>query len=168
MSIKSSFFDIEIDLNLIHFEWRTRNHMHLNDTISGVYRLEEKGASSFRKTKNSFPLIRTSQYSISITPENARVFQENKARQIFQKTDISYPLIRTRRCAYQGVRNVHFFGKFGVLWFSWNTRFQISPFAILPTNWLKWFLFLEKSCSMVFGEKVNQNKFFEFYKKSMH
>ena len=38
-----------------------------------------------------------------------QVFQENKAHQIFQKTNISYPLIRT-----------------------WNTRFEIRPFALLP------------------------------------
>ena len=46
-----------------------------------------------------------------------RMFQENKARQIFRKTNISYPLIRTHTCAYQGVRNVLFFGKLGVLCF---------------------------------------------------
>ena len=53
--------------------------------------------------------------------------QKNKARQMFRKTNISYPLMR--RCA--------FFGKFGILWralFSWNTRFEIRPFALLPTN----------------------------------
>ena len=44
-----------------------------------------------------------------------RVFQENKGRQIFQRTNISYPMIHTRTCAYQGVRNVRFFGKFGEL-----------------------------------------------------
>ena len=38
------------------------------------------------------------------------VFQENKARQIFQKTN-------THTCTYQGVRNVRFFWKFGVLYF---------------------------------------------------
>ena len=41
-----------------------------------------------------------------------RVFQENKACQIFRKTNISYPLIRTRTFAYQGVRNVTFWGTF--------------------------------------------------------
>ena len=46
-----------------------------------------------------------------------RVFQENKASQIFRKMNISYPLICTRSCAYQGVRNMHFFEKFGVLCF---------------------------------------------------
>ena len=46
-----------------------------------------------------------------------REFQENKARQIFRKTYIFYPLICTRTCAYQGVKNVCFCGKFGVLCF---------------------------------------------------
>ena len=46
-----------------------------------------------------------------------RVFQENKARQIFRGTNICYRLIRTRTFAYQGLRNVLFFGKFGVLCF---------------------------------------------------
>ena len=54
------------------------------------------------------------------------VFQENKARQIFRKRSISYPLIRTRmhQGGEVGVRNV---------WrtlFSWNTRFEIRPFAL--------------------------------------
>ena len=46
-----------------------------------------------------------------------RVFQENNARQVFRKTNMSNPLIRTRTCAYQGIRNVRFFGKFDVLFF---------------------------------------------------
>ena len=63
------------------------------------------------------------------------VFQENKARRIFRKTNISYPLIRTRTCAYQGVRNVRFWKIWHDL-FSWNTRFEIRPFAFVlsPTN----------------------------------
>ena len=44
-----------------------------------------------------------------------RVFQENKTRQIFSKTNTSYPLIRTRT-------------------WMWNTRFEIRPFALLPTK----------------------------------
>ena len=58
-----------------------------------------------------------------------RVFQENKARQIFWKTNISFPLIRTRTCAYQGARNVRFFGKFGVLWF---LETPVLRFSLLP------------------------------------
>ena len=58
------------------------------------------------------------------------VFQENKVRHSFRKTIISYPLICTRTCAYQGVRNV----KIWRALFSWNTRFKICPFALLPTN----------------------------------
>ena len=63
------------------------------------------------------------------------MFQENKARQIFGKTDISYPLIRTRTCTYQGVR-MFVFRNFRKIWhalFSWNTHFEIRPFALLPT-----------------------------------
>ena len=52
-----------------------------------------------------------------------RVFQENNARQIFRKTNISY----------QGVRKFVFQKTWRAL-FSWNTRFKIRPFAILPTN----------------------------------
>ena len=86
-----------------------------------------------------------------------RLFQENKAHQIFRKTKISYPLhthvrdcvsrkqstpktnisyslIRTRTCAYHGVRNVPFQKIWRAL-FSWNTHFEIRPFALLPTIW---------------------------------
>ena len=74
-----------------------------------------------------------------------RMFQENKARQIFRKTNISYPLIRTRTCVYQGVRNVRFRKIWRAL-FSWSTRFEIRPFALLPTfTWLN-----SKHCSISF------------------
>ena len=64
-----------------------------------------------------------------------RAFQESKARQNFRKTNISYPSIRT----YQGVRNVciseilsflFVFRKFG----NFYARFEIRPFALLPTK----------------------------------
>ena len=45
------------------------------------------------------------------------VLQENKASQFFRKRNISYSLIRTRTCAFQGVRNIEFYGEFGVLYF---------------------------------------------------
>ena len=50
------------------------------------------------------------------------VFQENKGRQIFRKTNIAYPLI------------TFVFRKIWRVLFSWNTRFGIRPFALLPTN----------------------------------
>ena len=53
------------------------------------------------------------------------VFQENKARQIFRKTNISHPLIRTRKIS----ENLAYFV------FLRNTRFEIRPFALLPTFW---------------------------------
>ena len=64
-----------------------------------------------------------------------RVLQENKARQTIRKTNISYPLIRTCTSAYQGVKNVHFWEIWRAL-FSWNTRFEIRPSALLPTIYL--------------------------------
>ena len=41
-------------------------------------------------------------------------FKTTKHAQFSEKTNISYPLIRTRASPYQGVKNVHFVGKFGV------------------------------------------------------
>ena len=58
-----------------------------------------------------------------------RVFQEDKTRQIFRKMNISYPLIRIRTCV-SGVRNV--FRKIYSALFSWNTRFDIRLFTLLP------------------------------------
>ena len=63
-----------------------------------------------------------------------RVFQERKARPIFRKTNIFHPLVRTW-CAYQGVRNVRFSGNW-TCFFTWSTRFEIRPFALLPANCL--------------------------------
>ena len=45
------------------------------------------------------------------------------------KTNISYSLIRNRTCAYQGVRNVRLFEKFGVLCFLVTS---VVRFAFLP------------------------------------
>ena len=50
----------------------------------------------------------------------------------FPKNEHFLPLIRTRRCAYQGLRNVVFW-KIWCALYSWNTRFEIRPFALLPT-----------------------------------
>ena len=61
-----------------------------------------------------------------------RMFQENKARQIFRKTNTYYPLITTRRYEYQGVKKF-IFRKIWCALFSWNTRFEIRLFALLPT-----------------------------------
>ena len=40
----------------------------------------------------------------------------------------------TRACAYQEVKRQEFFGKFGALFFSCNHRFEVRPFALLPTK----------------------------------
>ena len=62
-----------------------------------------------------------------------RVFQENKARQIFRKRK------RGKKCFF-------FFQKIWRALFSWNTRCEIRPSALLPTNfscghhWSKTFL----------------------------
>ena len=55
-----------------------------------------------------------------------QVLQENKAHEIFRKTDISYPLIRGWE--------MFVFRKIWRALFSCNTRFEIRPFALLPTN----------------------------------
>ena len=58
-----------------------------------------------------------------------RVFKKkNKACQIFRKTIISYPL-------YISGDKTFVFRKIWRALFSWNTRFEIHPFALLPTNW---------------------------------
>ena len=56
-----------------------------------------------------------------------RVLQENKARQIFRQTNVLNPWYESwaKKCSI--------FGKFGVLCFLVNTRFEIRPFILLPT-----------------------------------
>ena len=56
------------------------------------------------------------------------VFQENKARQIFRKNEYFLPP-DTHKSGYHGVRNVCFFGKFGVFCF---LETSILRFALLP------------------------------------
>ena len=64
--------------------------------------------------------------------------------------NISYPQIHIRTCTYQGVRNVCLR--------KINTRFEIRPFALLPTNYLKQvctrdYLYRNFSYSLQHGEK---------------
>ena len=63
-----------------------------------------------------------------------RVFEENRARQIFRKKNISYPLIRTHTCAYRGIKNVRFFGKFGVLCFLETSILRFALWPYYPRN----------------------------------
>ena len=56
-------------------------------------------------------------------------FKKTKHAKFSEKTKISYPLIRTPTCAYQRVRNVCFFGKFGVICF---IETPVLRFALLP------------------------------------
>ena len=70
-----------------------------------------------------------------------RVFQDNKACQIFRKVNISFPLrVRVRISGKEML-------VFREIWrtlFSWNTRFEICPFAFLPTVWSSNFTFDRK------------------------
>ena len=64
-----------------------------------------------------------------------RVFQENKALQIFGKTNISYPPDTHTYVCVSGGKKYFFFRKIWRALFSWNTHFEICPFALLPTNY---------------------------------
>ena len=55
--------------------------------------------------------------------------EKTKHNKFSEKMNISYPLIRTCTCAYLGVRNARFFGKFGVLFFLVTS---ILKFVFLP------------------------------------
>ena len=60
----------------------------------------------------------------------ALILNGKKQGQFFRKENVFYTLIFTRTCTYQGVRNVRFFGKFGLLCFL-VTPFGDSPFTLL-------------------------------------
>ena len=62
------------------------------------------------------------------------MLEEKKTRKTFRKTNISYSPIRARTCAYQGVKMFVFWKIWRTL-FPWNTRFEIRPFVLLPTNY---------------------------------
>ena len=61
------------------------------------------------------------------------VFQENKAHQIFQKKEHFLPPVTHKYSCVSRGKNVRFSEIWHVL-FSWNTRFEIRPFALLPTK----------------------------------
>ena len=56
-------------------------------------------------------------------------FKKTKHVKFPGKTNISNPLVRTRTCAYLGIRNVRFFGKFDVFCF---LETPVLRFALLP------------------------------------
>ena len=97
--------------------------------------LRENGESQngcFKKTKHA----KFSEKRTFLTPWYTigsilkRVFRENKARQIFRKTSISDPLI-----CVSGGKKMFVFRKIWRALFSWNTRFEIRPFVLLPTTY---------------------------------
>ena len=66
------------------------------------------------------------------------MFQENKARQIFRQNEhFLSPDTDTYVCV-SGGKKYSFCRKIWRALFSWNTRFEIPPFALLPTNYLKY------------------------------
>ena len=74
-------------------------------------------------------------------------FKKTKHTKFSEKWNISYPLIRTHTCAYQGVRNVRFFGKFDVLCFLETPVFR---FALLP--------YCRRNNAFDFGRDVRKKK----------
>ena len=62
-----------------------------------------------------------------------REFQVSKAQQIFRKTNIYYHLIRTRTYVHVRIREMFVFQNIWRALFSWNSRFEIRIFALLPT-----------------------------------
>ena len=62
-----------------------------------------------------------------------RCLQKTKHAKFSEKQTFLTPWY-ARTCAYQVVRNVRFFRKIWRASFSWNTRFDIRPFALLPTT----------------------------------
>ena len=60
-----------------------------------------------------------------------RVFQENKARQIFRKKIIFF---NPWYAHVSGGKKMSFLRKIWRDLFSWNTHFEIHPFALLPTK----------------------------------
>ena len=102
-------------------------------------------------------IVQNNDYCQKQPPE---VFCEKKVKNFSDFTG-KKPLIRTRICAYQGVRNVHFFRKNWRALFSWNTCFfrsTLLPFfkeiflmrySIHWKNVLVWWpLLLETLCNM--------------------
>ena len=102
--------------------------------ISSVIKQKQKSQKRcFKKTKHA----KFSEKRRFLTPTRTRsrfCFKIVSRKQSMPKTNFSYSLIRTRTCAYQGVRNVPFRKIWRAL-FSWNTHFEIRPFALLSTIW---------------------------------
>ena len=62
-----------------------------------------------------------------------REFQVSKAQQIFRKRNVYYHLIRTRTYVRVRIREMFVFQNIWRALFSWNSRFEIRTFALLPT-----------------------------------
>ena len=75
--------------------------------------------------------------SFCLLSNSSVIRQKGESRKgCFRKTKhIKFSKKRTRTCEYQGLRNICFWKIWRTL-FSWNTRFEIRPFFLLPKNWL--------------------------------
>ena len=86
----------------------------------------------------------------------SRCFKKTKHAK-FSKNEHFLPPEHIRTCAYQGVRDVRF-SEICRAFFSWNTRFEIRPFALLPTicylTSLKWNYLLPTSYNFRLGLQV--------------
>ena len=75
----------------------------------------------FYSTLHFYPLTNIQIFIASVIRQKGEslngCFKKTKHVKFSEKTNISNSLIRTRTCAYQGVRNVRFFGIFDVLCF---------------------------------------------------
>ena len=92
-------------------------------------------------------------------------FKKIKHAKFSAKTNIFYPLIRTRTCAYRGIKNVRFCGKFGVLCFleAPVLRFNLLPhyrrIKVLATLWnnFETVLSVRKLFELIYGKSLITN-----------
>ena len=66
-----------------------------------------------------------------------RVFEENKVRKIFRKNEHFLPSDMNTWVCVSGGKKCSFVRKIRRALFSWNTRFEIHPFALLQTYYSK-------------------------------
>ena len=95
-------------------------------------------ATSYIKLKTLVSISEGSRIKSSLIRQKGEsqngCFNRTKHVKFFEKKNISYLLIRTCTCAYQVVKIVCFFGKFGVLCFLETPVLRFALFALLPTK----------------------------------
>ena len=118
-------------------------NIFLNFCVRGIKSSKAERAEFIRKTLiwpylgRKWPKIRvylTYRHVWKLQIDHVKLAGCSQICRVMPKGQILSKFVVNVHVCVSGDKKCSFFGKFDVLFFSWNTRFETRPFALLPTN----------------------------------